>query len=135
MSENNDNKPKGNERNMTNKERHFVQVYSETGSATDAAEAAYNTKDRRAAGKMGSKVLSRPRVQLAIATRFEEEWPDADRDIVLKLREIVTNVETSNRDAIAAIRELARLKDLYPAQKSLSIKANIKDRFKLPGEE
>ena len=120
---------------LTNRERAFVEAYYRGGSQADAVRKSYNVSTDKSTYSKASQLMTKPTIREALALAFSDRWPDADSDMIVRLRDIITNPDTKNSDAVAAIKELSRLKGLYAPQQSQRIIANLNDKFKLPGGE
>lgn len=118
---------------LTNREQSFVQAYYRGGSQADAVRKSYNVSTDKSAYSRAAKLMAKPSVREALAFAFSDRWPDADSDMIIRLRDIITDPETKNSDAVAAIKELSKLKGLYAPAKSQRIIANV-NQFKLPGD-
>lgn len=120
------------ERELTNRERNFVENYvRNTTTAADAVRASYNMSTDKAVYSMANKLLKKPVVRAAIDAAFADEWPDSELDTIVRLRNIVH--QGKDGDAISAIKELAKIRGYYKTQKSARVNMNLDgSKFGMP---
>lgn len=120
---------------LTLKQRRFVEVYLETGNATEAASRVYNCKNRNTANAIGAENLAKPSISIALSNILDARGPTMAEVVgVFKacfeatkiLRDRVTDEVVEVPDyatQLQAVKEWHKLRGLYP-----SIKHTIEKR-------
>jgi phage terminase small subunit len=120
---------------LTIKQQKFVEEVAQGKPASHAViEAGYKASTPQSAASMGHKLMTNPKVQGALSRRMAEMYPDADRDLVNLLRDIVTNPMERTGDRMKAAEMLIKVKGWYAPTKSASVNVAVKDKWKLPEE-
>lgn len=105
------------------KQRKFVNSYLKHGSVKDAAKDAYSVSNDTSAYRLGRNTLKQPMVQ-AYMKRVLDKAGLSDEVVANGLKAIYeaslresSLKQAKPADGLKAIQEIAKLKDLYPAEK------------------
>lgn len=133
--------------NLTLKEQGFVQSLVKTKHIRKSVEKNYNTKSRRNAAIMGTKLMNTPRVQYAIldlmdrsglgdlklVEKLKEHLYDARKEILTKDGEIVSVKD--NNTQIKALDMAMKIKGAYAPERHEVVSTNINIYKDLSDEE
>lgn len=108
-------------RELTIKQRKFVNAYIKTGSKKEAALEAYDTQDGNIAKAIGSENFTKPYLKKEInkALLALELTPNYILNGFKTLHE--TNLNDNANASTRALENIAQIANLYPSQKSLSM--------------
>lgn len=109
------------------KQRKFVQALVKTGNATEAALAAYNTKDRATAQNIGSQNLDKPEVQAELEKALAKNNITLE-NVTDSVNKLATQepYKVSGDTVLKANIELLKLLKAYPEKTSRHISQSIR---------
>lgn len=130
MSEDLKNKPK-----LTVKQQKFVAASLQGMPAKEAVVAAgYNVTNTRSAESLGSLMLANPKIQNALATAIEEEFPNVPTLAARRLINILVDDTSRPADILKTIELLSKVCGWQAPSKHASLNVTLREKFKLPEE-
>jgi len=116
---------------LTAKQQRFVKSYAQGKAASEAVvEAGYNVSTKASAHSLGTDLTHNAKIQRALAKALEEEFPDAEKQALSVLRDIITDPGLRSSERVKAIETLAKIFGWNAPTKSASI--NVSKKLALP---